>query len=234
MRRHRRLCCASFLATAGALLALPLPAYAGLLAPGQTQGGEAFVLNLGDPSFAGETLLTETRPFEIDFEQPEGGAPNSVSGTFTHLVIRESATGQLAFHYRLQQTGAVGGVIDFENLAVSGFSGFTTDVFSDQTSLTQARASRSADGDTITFVGDEEPFSGNFVVRTNATAFDTTGGSTVVFATAQTGDPIGGPDRTITFVTAAAVPLPPSVWAALATMGGLGALKAARRLKRPA
>jgi hypothetical protein len=222
------------------MLALSLPANAGPLAPGERRGDDSMRLNLNDPSFAGSTLFSESTPFNIVFEQPEGGAANSVSGTFTHLVVRESATGNLAFHYRLEGD-VIGGVIDFEDLIVSGFAGFTTDVFSDQDSFGIGVSERSADGDTIRFQGDEEPFRGNFVVRTNATEFEAGAGTAVLFATAQTGDPIGGPDRTFTFTTAAPVegddgepnpiPLPPAAWAALATMGGFGALKAVRRLK---
>src|SRR5688572_29977489 len=100
-------------------LTAQVPARAGPLAPGERRGDEAMRLDLNDPSFAGDTLLSETTPFEIDFEQEEGSPPNSVNGTFTQLVVRESATGNLAFHYRLQGN-VVGGVIDFEDLIVNG------------------------------------------------------------------------------------------------------------------
>ena len=213
---------------AAAMFAAPVPAKAGPLAPGETRGGAAYVLNLDDPSFAGDTLLSETTPFEIVFEHEEIGT-SFVRGTFTHLVVRES-TGRLAFHYRVQETASGGSIIDFENMFVSGFAGFTTDVFSDQTDLTEARASRSADGDTIDFIADEEPFSGNFVVRTNATAFEAGAGSASVLARFQGSEPIGGSDRTVVLAaTAAPVPLPPAVWAGLATMGAFGAFKRLRR-----
>ena len=220
------------------LLVASSPLYAGPLAPGESGGGEAFVLDLNDPSFAGETVHSSTTPFEVVFDQPESGQ-DVIRGTFTHLVIRESATGRLAFHYRLQETQEQGGTIDFENLFVDGFGGFTTDVYSDQVSL-GSDASRSADGDVIDFLGDEEPFSGNFVVRTDATAFEE-GGDVAVLARAQTGSPVGGSDRTLilgpTAVPAAddpgptpnPIPLPPAAWAALMTMGGFGAIKKLRR-----
>jgi hypothetical protein len=225
---------------AATLFAAHVPARAGPLAPGERRGDESMRLDLNDPSFAGDTLLSETTPFDIIFEQPEGSPPNSVNGTLTHLVVRESATGNLAFHYRLQGD-VVGGVIDFEDLIVNGFAGFTTDVFSDQDSFGIGTASRSANGDTVTFQGDEEPFSGNFVIRTNATEFEAGAGSTAVLVRAQTGEPIGGPDRTVTLAATAApladdggpgpnpIPLPPAVWAGLATMGGFGAMKRLRQ-----
>lgn len=235
--RSRWLAASTLAALACAAASTPLPA--GPLAPGESRGGEEYLLDLNDPSFAGETLFATTVPFEVLFEQQDGSDANFIRGTFTHLVIREAATGRLAFHYRLQETQQQGGAIDFENLFIDGFAGFSTDVFSDQDSL-GGEVSRSADGDTIDFVGDEEPFSGNFVVRTDATAFDE-GADVSVLARAQTGEPIGGIERNLvlgpTAVPAAddpgptpnPIPLPPAAWAALATMGGFGAVKRLRR-----
>src|SRR5207253_6324735 len=54
--------------------------------------------------------------------------------------LRESATGRMAFHYEFLR-GESNATVDFEDFFVRGFRGFrgfTADVFSDQTSLTQA------------------------------------------------------------------------------------------------
>ena len=240
--RSRRLIVLSVAAFASAFVGTSAPLLAGPIAPGETRSGEEYLFfDVNDPRFAGDTVFSSTTPFEVVYEQEDGSDANFIRGTFTHLVIRES-TGRLAFHYRLQETQQVGGAIDFENLFVDGFAGFDLDVFSDQDSES-GEVSRSADGDVLDFVGQEEPFSGNFVVRTNATAFEE-GADISVLARAQTGDPIGGIDRTLvlgpTAVPAAddggpgpnPIPLPPAAWAALATMGGFGAVKRLRR-RRP-
>src|SRR5829696_1349117 len=110
-------------------------AYGGALAPGEGMGsGDVYLLDPGDPSFAGDPLFSYTTPFEIVFEQPQGGN-DAVRGTFTHSVVREAATGRLAFHYRVQQAERVGRVIDFDDVYVRGFSGFATDVYGDQRAL---------------------------------------------------------------------------------------------------
>ena len=153
---------------AAILLAFAAPAAAGLLDPGETGGGEEFVLDLADPSFQGETLASSSTPFEFNGTN-SSGEPVFFRGTFNTRVVRESATGTLAFHYQFLR-GESNQILDFENFYASSFRGLQTDVFSDQTSLTQGRATRSADGKTIDFVGDEES-NANLVVRTDATAF---------------------------------------------------------------
>jgi len=209
------------------------PARAGLLAPGQAGGGEPFRLNLAEPSFAGDTLTSSSTPFEFTAPGPDDPADlRFMRGNFNHKVVRESATGRLAFHYEVDRTES-NTVVDFENLFVRGFEGWDVDVFSNQTTLTDSGAIRSADGDEINFIGDEES-SGYFVVRTRATEFEA-GASTSILASFQP----SGPDQTQTFDTFRPfaddgpdpnpIPLPPGAWAALATMCGLGAAKRLRR-----
>jgi hypothetical protein len=225
----------ALLATA-ALVAFSAPAQAGPLAPGEVGGGEAFVLNLDDPSFQGETVASSTAPISIETVDPDTGEPRSFTGTFNHRVVRESATGRLAFHYEFLRTGVVG-IYDFESFVVGDFTGFTTDVFSDQTALTQARAIRSADGATVEFIGDEEN-NANVVVRTDATVFQPGGtarlegefqpdllNQDVTFETFRPAADDGGPGPN-------PIPLPPAAWAALATTGGFGGVKVLRRFKR--
>ena len=220
-----------------ALAAVAAPAGAGLLEPGQTGGGEAFRLNLDDPSFDGETLATRTLTRQIEEIDTTTGETIRVTITLTNSVVRESATGRLAFHYSVSgaQNNAT---VDFENLDVIGFAGFATDVFSNESSLTDARSSRSEDGDTVGFVGDES-WGADFVVRTDVTDFDE-GGTAVVWASFQTGDFAGSPDKFPSFNTFAPaagdpgptpnpIPLPPAAWAALSTMGAFGAFKKLRR-----
>ena len=220
------------LAAVLALTALSDSARAGLLQPGETGGGEEFILDLADPSFQGETLASTSTPFEFNGTN-SSGEPVFFRGTFNTSVVRESATGRLAFHYQFLR-GQSNQILDFENFYVSSFQGFETDVFSDQTSLSQGRATRSADGRTIDFVGDEEN-NANLVVRTNATAF-AAGGTAALWGSFQ---PSGG-DETQTYEAFQPVaddpgpgpnpiPLPPAVWAALSTMGAFGAMSKLRR-----
>lgn len=225
---------------AGVLLAWSLPAGAGILEPGELNEGEENLLNLDDPSFAGTELASRTLPFETSHLDPlmTPAEPRTVTGTLTQRVIRESATGALAFHYEV--TGDVDGPfgVDFENLSVGDFRGFTTDVFSNETDLSTGGAQRSSDGRIVTFTGDES-WGAYFVVRTNATAFDE-GGTAVIDVTFLP----TGPVRDLPFDAFRPtlqddgagepnpIPLPPAAWAALATMGASGALKGLRRLVR--
>jgi hypothetical protein len=229
------------LVVAGALLALSASVNAGILEPGEGGGGEEFVLRLDDPRFAGETLASRSIPFEIIDTDQLTGEEIGVRGTLTHSVVRESATGQLAFHYGVTGT-QVNVVIDFEDFFARGFQSFLTDVYSNQTALTEAGSNRSADGNQIHFIGDESWGGASFVVRTDATEFEE-GGEAEILAFYQTGDPPGGGERRVTFDTfrPAAddggpnpIPLPPAAWAALATTGGFGAAKALRRFARTA
>lgn len=220
-----------------AVLSVAAPARAGVLVPGQRGGGEDFVLNIDDPRFEGETLATRTTPFEVLTTDVDTGATIGVTGTLESSVVRESATGTLAFHYsvRGQERNAT---VDFEELRVGGFAAFDTDAYSNETSLTQARSNRSGDGDLIEFTGDES-WGADFVVRTNATAFDEDGRA-VIWAAFQTGEPASGFNHFPgfdTFQPAAAgpgptpIPLPPALWAGLSTIGVFGAFRALRRRK---
>src|SRR5687768_9043677 len=109
----------ALLFAAAALIVSPT-ARAGVLVPGQQGGGEDFVLNLDDPRFDGETLVTRTTPFEVLTTDVDTGATIGVAGTLESSVVRESATGTLAFRYsvRGQEQNVT---VDFEELAVSGF-----------------------------------------------------------------------------------------------------------------
>ena len=223
---------ALFAAAFASLLFAAAPAHAGLLAPGEDGQGDDFVFNPGDPAFAGETLASRTAPIELTRVDDDTGETQTYSGTFNTRVVREP-TGRLAFHYQFLR-GTGNAPLDYENFVVGGFAGFETDVFSDQTSLTAGAASRSADGDSIDFVGDESA-DGNVVVRTNATAFDETGTARLV-ASFQP-DAVDQFQSFTAFAPAAdepgpqpnPIPLPPAAWAALATMGGFGAVKRLRR-----
>lgn len=222
----------ALLAATLALTAVAAPAGAGLLEPGQTGGGEDFVFRADNPSFAGETLESTSTPFELT-RVDDTGRTQFFRGTFNHRVVRESQTGRLAFHYEFLR-GASNTELDFENFIVRGFASFTTDVFSDQTNQTQARASRSADGDEIDFVGDETR-PAILVVRTDATDFEDGGNATLVAAFQP--DSVNQGQSFNTFAPAAddpgptpnPIPLPPAAWAAFSTMGAFGALKKLRR-----
>ena len=224
----------------GLLLAVAVPARAGVLAPGQSTGGEAFRLaDPNAPQFQGDTLETVTLPIDIT-TAGEDGQPRFVRGTFTHKVVRESAGGTLAFHYQVDGTEQ-NEIVDFDDFFVTAFGGFTTDVFSDQEGGggVDASVSRSADGNEIHFLGAEDPFDGYFIVRTDATEYED-GGTARVLARFQTGVPSQSQDQFATFdtfqpladdggPTPNPIPLPPAVWAALSTMGAFGAVKKLRR-----
>ena len=209
------------------------PAWAGPLAPGQSGAGQAFVLNELDPSFQGQTLASTSTPFEVTEVDPDTGFSEFFRGTFNHRVVRESATGRLAFHYEFLR-GLSNGILDYENFVVGSFAGFETDVFSDQTSLTTGAASRSADGTTIDFIGDEES-PAHLVVRTNATDFAQTGTATLIAAFQPDGEfqqipfTAFAPAADDPGPTPNPIPLPPAAWATLAAVGGLGAAKRLRR-----
>ena len=179
---------------------------AAVLAPGQAGGGEAFRLDLNHPLFAGETLATRTLTRDLIEPDEATGQPIGVTISLTQNVVREAATGRLAFHYFVSGD-ELNATVDFEDLTAGGFAGFATDVYSDQTSLTDARSSRSADGGTVTFVADES-WGGAFVVRTDATQF-ADGGTTTLWAQLQTGDPVGPRSRFPEFQTFRPVPEPP-------------------------
>ena len=233
-----------FLGAAVVVLALAAPAGAGILSPGQSTGGEAYRLtDPNAPQFAGETLETATLP--IDITAPgEDGQPRFVRGTLTHKVVRESAGGALAFHYQVDGTSQ-NETVDFDDFFVTAFGDFATDVFSDQEGGgVDASVRRSADGNEIHFLGSEEPFDGYFIVRTDATEY-AAGGAARILARFQTGVGSQDQDQVQSFATFQPtaddpgpgpnpIPLPPAAWAALATMGGFGAVKKLRRGRRGA
>ena len=224
----------------GVLLVMAVPARAGLLAPGQSTGGEPFRLtDPNDPQFQGTTLETVTLPIDIT-TAGEDGQPRFVRGTFTHRVVRESASGNLAFHYQVDGTEQ-NETVDFDDFFVTAFGNFSADVFSDQEGGggVDASVSRSADGNEIHFLGAEEPFDGYFIVRTDATEYED-GGAARIWARFQTGVPDAAQDQFRTFDTFQPladdggpapnpIPLPPAAWAALSTMGAYGAIHKLRR-----
>jgi len=237
MRAHQLSLRALFLVAAAALSATA-PARAGVLVPGQSTGGEPY--RLTDPNaaeFQGNTLETVTLPIDIA-TTGEDGQPRFVSGMFTHKVVRESASGNLAFHYQVDGTQQ-NEIVDFDDFFVTAFGDFGTDVFSDQSGgSVDAGAIRSPDGNEIHFIGAEEPFDGYFIVRTDATDYED-GGTARILARFQTGVPSQSQDQFQTFETfqpaaddgpgPTPIPLPPALWAGLSTMGVFGAIRVLRR-----
>jgi hypothetical protein len=224
------------LAATGALLILSASARAGVVAHGQTAGGEPFRLtDPNAPQFQGQTLKTVTLPIDVT-TTGEDGQPRFVRGTFTHKVVRETSGGRLAFHYQVDGTDT-NEIVDFDGFLVRSFGGFAADVFSDQSGITDAGVSRSADGDDIDFVGAEEPFDGYFIVRTDADDYEE-GGTARIWARFQTGVAAADQDQFQSFETfqpaadgpgPVPIPLPAALWAGLATMGTLGTVKALGR-----
>ena len=141
-----------------------------------TRSEPEFLLDANDLSFGGETLFPTTFPAHLPFNQSDGSV-DPIDLKFTTSVVRETATGRLAFHYDFEPTGrATGRPIDLEFVLAAGDRGVgPVDVHSDNPGW-GGQAWRFNDGDAIRFEADEQRFACHFVVRTSATQFRQTGG----------------------------------------------------------
>ena len=163
-------------ATAAFLLITPAAARAGELVPGQTfnaanpedPGRDSF--DGGVSPVAGEVLAESVVPYEAI----DGGEPGNElfsRGTVTTRVVREAGRPGLTFDYRIDET-EFRGVIDMEQVAVAGFTGFATDV---RAATLESDAvlgiNRSADGRRVFLTYDMDGLDEYLVVRTNAPAF---------------------------------------------------------------
>jgi hypothetical protein len=183
-----------------------------------------------DSEWRGELLAERSDPFEFSGQTPEEPMLTA-SGTATSRVFRDAGTGGLAFLYSV--SGQSESIVDLDQVMLSSFASFTTDVFSNSGDFGVAR---SADGATLDFGFNAEGLGGNlFLVRSDATSFDENGSSFIEIdfvahgvkdrATFPSFQPLaddgggGGPNP---------IPLPPAAWAALATAGALGAAGKAR------
>jgi hypothetical protein len=206
----------------------------------------------------GPKLGEQTIPFTLNYALPAGATTAdptpSTTGSLTQSVFRNTSSGGLTFVYDIDVQNEIEYVDEVSRLTVGSFGNFSTDVTGSSSEHTSVlRASRSADGATITSIASEglggAPL---LIIDTDATAFDRTGTGTY-FADAEF--VINGPgfpdgrqvdlnataDFTGLFQPAAdtgpgptPVPLPPAVWAALLTTAVLGAGAKARRVLRPA
>ena len=159
-----------------ALLAISPTAWAVPLAP------SAPVLIAGTthadrPELAGEVIRDELSAFEI--RDAQGGLV--FQGTIQQRVVRSNLDGTLDFYYRIRETDfAVSGSLRV--VRTHGFASWTTDVdfrLDGQGDIGPASASRSADGDQVTFhfnpelkTGEESFF---LLVKTNSVSMGETG-----------------------------------------------------------
>ena len=197
------------------LLVPALLAHAGDLAPGASASGPDYAYN-GAPPVTGSVIATRTTPFEVSVGS--GATRSFQQGTLTQQVYRED-TNRLSFLYTIT-SGQSNATADLISLAGTGFSGYTTDVFSDADFPPQF--TRSANGDRITALDGGVPSAG-LLVRTNALAY-AEGGTGVATIRFQ-GNPGGTPDQLASFATFQPVPEP----SALALLGGAGMLLPRRR-----
>ena len=220
---------------------LTTAAYGGVVAPGGSVSGEDEDANAWplppDAEWRGELLGQRSEAYELIGEPgPEGEPGGFARGTFTSSVYRDAGTGGLAFLYSLDMTDFEG-IIDQERASIRSFATFTTDV---SASRRQFVATRSADGASLDYAFNLEGIGGDYLVRTDATAFDENGS----FFLAVDFEP-GGIDASDTFAAFQPIaddggpgpgpnpiPLPPAAWAALATMGAFGAGGRLRTLLR--
>jgi len=208
--------------------------FGGVLAPGGSGLGTSFESAFfplpPDTEWKGELLDQRSESFEFVGEVGEGGEPApSIAGTFTSSVYRDLGTGGLAFVYSLEAP-PTGAIVDQERASIRSFENFTADVFY---SRDEFAVDRSADGASLDFGFNLQGVEGDFLVRSEATAFDANGSFFLEIDFEPSG--VARRDTFVAFQPAAdgpgpnPIPLPPAGWAALVTMALYGA---AGRLRR--
>ena len=218
-------------------------AYAGPVAPGQElvlspgdEAAELFRLDPDSPDLAGEVLAELSAPYEfmaIDSEDPTRVGLSR--GTVTNRVVRESATGRLAFHYLIVQAESQE-VVDLVGTQFNGLGQFETDLLLRRAVSSTAVISRSADGDEIAIGSDLEQVGEWAVVRTDATAFEPGGSVTYAYSFPALDGP--GESGSVTFAAfrpadaAAVIPLPPAAWTGLSALLLLGSVRPLARVLR--
>lgn len=190
-------------------------AVAGELAPGGSATGPDYAYN-GAPPVQGTVVGSKSSPFEVSVVAED--VRYFQQGTLTQQVYREES-GRLSFLYTIT-AGQSNATTDLVSLAATGFSGFTTDVFSNADFPPQF--TRSANGDRVTVLDNGTPGTG-LLIRTNA--LDYAEGGTGVAAIRFQGNPGGTPDQVASFATFRPVPEP----SALALLGSAGLLALRRR-----
>jgi hypothetical protein len=233
VKSRRGLMCA-LAGLVGALITVP-SARATIVQPGQQVSIEISEVSFPIPG----TVLGETsKPFSIAYQPPPGfqfdGTDHvTVTGTLTNQVIRDPASGHLAFVYDFDFAEEFFPVGDeTSQLVLTDFGRFTTDVR--YPSVREFRVSRSVDGTTLT----QSRANGNaklqsFAIFTDASDFDADGKMTMHLEDeVSLLGPIEGEEHQTRVVGgdfgftglfqpasgAAAIPLPAAVWAATAAL----------------
>src|SRR5215208_252423 len=93
-------------------------------------GGEDYwnYVALDSVDWHGDVLASRSTPFEIREFSEEAGRDVWVRGKVLHEVIRETQSGYLSFHYRINVNGTSGDVTDFEGATVYDFGRYFTDL----------------------------------------------------------------------------------------------------------
>src|SRR5215208_1320231 len=76
----------------------------------------------------GDVLASRSTPYEIREFSEEACRDVWVRCTILHEVMRETQSGYLSFHYRINVNGTSGDVTDFEGATVYDFGRYFTDV----------------------------------------------------------------------------------------------------------
>jgi hypothetical protein len=166
-------------AAASALLVPVSAGRAGVVRPGET----VVVSDLDLTMPEGAVLAQSVLPFALTYEPSGGGSlldfDGTVGGTLTSTVVREAATGTLAFVYDVDFSGDAGAdASEASVLTVGGFGAFATDVTGALDFESVILASRAEDAGSAVQLSSDDPGLGGapkLVVRTDATAFAATG-----------------------------------------------------------
>jgi hypothetical protein len=194
--------------------------FAGPLAPGQTGNTreEDGITPMPPASlYQGALLAERSQPFR--FETVDEGTTQFIEGTFTSRVYRDAETGGFAFLYLLDETRR-DGIVDLEQIDINGFGTNPTDVYTSSGDFT---VTRSAGGDRLAWVFDQEGIEDAFLVRTPGGTYTLNGnGFRLGIDFEPSGNAAGG-----TFAAYAPVPEPGA--AGVLLVGGAMLLRRVRR-----
>jgi hypothetical protein len=159
------------------MLAIPTTASAAVMQPGGRPQGYADDIEYWQDvgidwleNWQGEVLASESTPFEIRVFSEEAGRDVWASGELVHEVVRETGTGHLSFHYRVDVTSGSRDTRDFEGITIRGFDRYRTDVWADVDLSDLPTMHRDSNGDSIWYIAGEGDAHW-VIVRTNAPDF---------------------------------------------------------------
>ena len=178
-----------------------------------------YYADLEPQAWPGDVLASRTTPFDIRASDESSGREAFVTGTLTNEVVRESESGYLSFHYKVDITGGSGDIRDFEGINLRGFNTYFTDFRADVSGNETGALSRDEGGDSFYFrLGERSEHW--LIVRTDAPAY-AEGGEFIYQA-----DWDGlGVDGSVHLATFKPVPEP-------CTVGTIGFIAAAALLRR--